>query len=128
MRMIGALMLALALLVAAPAPAGWASVPPVVEEEAAAAPLANTRWHGYVRWGHGEFTEWTVLFRRDGVLEYSYGGQTYDNGRWTQNNHLVYWNTNDNFALYSGTVTGDNMGGASHNQRNDTGVWIFIRD
>ena len=127
MRFWPALILALAVFVASPTPSSLVTQA-AAQEDSVAVPVANTRWRGYVRWSNGEITEWTALFRRDGVLEYSYGGQRYDNGRWTQNNHLVYWHTNNSFAVYSGTIAGNSMGGASHNQRNDTGVWIVGRD
>ncbi|WP_135210856.1 hypothetical protein [Vitreimonas flagellata] len=127
MRFLAALMLALTMLVASPTPSSFVTQAGA-QEEVVASPVANTRWRGYVRWSNGEITEWTALFRRDGVLEYAYNGVTYDNGRWTQNNQLIYWQTNNSFAMYSGTLAGDSMGGASHNQRNDTGVWIFVRD
>jgi hypothetical protein len=126
MRVLGALMVAAALLVA-PTPVGFVQEAAAQEQELASIPLANTRWQGQVRWSDGEYTEWTVLFRPDGVLEYSYNGSTYDNGRWTQNNSLIYWHTNNNFALYSGTVAGETMGGQTQNQRNQVGIWIFKR-
>lgn len=126
MRVLGALLLMVAMVFAAPTPVGFVQQA-VAQEQLGSAPLANTRWRGHVRWSDGEYTEWTAFFRPDGVLEYGYNGSTYDNGRWTQNNSLVYWHTNNNFALYSGTVAGNSMGGHAQNQRNQVGIWIFTR-
>ncbi|MBN8608152.1 MAG: hypothetical protein J0L81_14635 [Caulobacterales bacterium] len=126
MRVLGALVLMAAALFATPAPIGFVQAA-AAQEQRSSFPVAGTRWQGQVRWSDGEYTEWGVLFRPDGVLEYSYNGATYDNGRWTQNNSLIYWHTNNNFALYSGTVAGDTMGGQTQNQRNQVGIWIFKR-
>lgn len=122
MRLLAALFFAITLFVAAPAPV-------LAQQEAAttapAPSLAGTRWEGPARWYDGELKQWWVVFRADGVLEYGYEGNTYDNGRWTQNDQLVTWHTNNYFALYSGTVSASGMSGTMHNRRGWNGVWVF---
>ena len=99
-------------------------------EPLAAAPieLAETRWSGRTQWIEGETLDWTLYFRSDGVLIYSYNGEVYDNGRWRQREALVNFDTNDYYALYVGHVRGDVFEGDMFNIRGMRGTFSFRRD
>ena len=66
-----------------------------------------------------------MRFRPDCVLEYSYAGATYTNGRWLQRGSLVLWDTNDHYAVYLGVIADARMYGTMTNQNGDTGIWMF---
>ena len=51
-----------------------------------------------------------------GVLVYSYGGQTYRNATWRQTGTEVYWEANDRFCEFRGTLRGTVLTGKSWNQ------------
>lgn len=85
--------------------------------------IADTHWSGDYDWNNGEGQPWTVWFRRDGVMVYSYGGVTYDNGRWGQRDMLVWMDTNDHFALFVGHRDGQVMQGLSFNKNGLRGSW-----
>lgn len=121
-------MLAIAACVLAfVAPAGAQPAAPQAEIAQSGAQVLGTRWEGRATWSDGESNFWWVEFRPGGILLYGYNGATYDNGRWTQNDSLITWHTNNYFALYAGTITGGTMGGTMYNRRGLRGSWSFER-
>ena len=94
-----------------------------------AQPLAETHWAGRVVWSNNEAADddWTLYFRGDGVLVYSTGGTTYDNGAWRQRNMVVTFETNDSVSVQVGVVRGDVMEGVAYNQDGLRGTWTFRR-
>lgn len=127
MRFFMAALAAMFFAIAAPAPAAHAQQTGVVAVEDVAS-IADTRWGGAASWYDGETRAWELHFRADGVLIYSYDGNTYDNGRWTQNNKVVTFNTNNYFAVYVGLIDGRVLRGSSFNRRGSTGTFIFVAE
>jgi len=126
MRFFAALVLGFILFAAAPAPPAAAQSAGVLSAQDAPN-MAGSRWEGLASWYNGETRIWTLHFRADGVLEYGYDGQNYDNGRWVQNDQLVTFHTNNYFAVYSGTVHQNSVNGTMHNRRGANGVFSFVR-
>jgi hypothetical protein len=124
MRLIAALMLALTVFATAPGPARAQEVLGTISAEHGVN-LAGTRWQGTVDWSSGEHRQWTLHFRPDGVLEYGYDGNTYDNGRWLQNDSVVVMHTNTYFAVLVGTVQADSIRGHNYNRRAANGEFSF---
>jgi hypothetical protein len=94
-------------------------------------PVAETHWAGRLVWSNRESPDaddWTLYFRSDGVLVYSTGGTTFDNGAWRQHNMLVTFETNDSSSVQVGHVHGDVMEGVAYNQDGQQGTWTFRRD
>lgn len=89
--------------------------------------VTGTTWTGPAAWVGGETRTWTLSFRADGVLAYSYNGNAYDNGRWLQRDRLVIFHTNDYFAVYTGTLEPNarEFSGAMFNVRGDEGAFRF---
>ena len=93
-------------------------------------PLAETHWAGRVVWSARaapDADDWTLYFRSDGVLVYSAGGATHDNGAWRQRDRLVTFETNDSSSVQVGLVHGDVMEGVAYNQDGLRGSWTFRR-
>jgi opacity protein-like surface antigen len=98
---------ALALLVAGAA----AAAAPVPKEKKPPAPkLEGTTWSG-----DGVVAPTTYTFEKDGTLVYSYNGQTYTSGSWKQEGARVYWETNNRYCEFEGTVKGSEMAGKAWN-------------
>jgi hypothetical protein len=95
-----------------------------------AQPLAETYWAGRVVWSDREASDaddWTLYFRSDGVLVYSTGGATHDDGAWRQRNMLVTFETSDSSSIQVGRVRGDIMEGVAYSQDGMQGTWTFRR-
>ncbi len=94
-----------------------------------AQPLAETHWAGQVNWGDRETAdaELTLYFRSDGVLVYSTGGASSDNGAWRQRNMLVTFDMSDASTVQVGRVRGDIMEGVAFNADGQQGTWTFHR-
>ncbi len=120
-----ALGLVAALVAFAPAPT------PAFGQTARAevASIAETRWHGFDTLD-GEALELTAYFRADGVLVYTYvrDGRTFDNARWRQRDALITFDTNQYFAVYSGVIDGNRMGGAAYSKNGTVAIWSLERD
>lgn len=91
------------------------------------ASISGTRWTGSMIWNDGSRYDGTFHFRADGVLVYGYDGQTWDNGRWTQNERLVTFHTNTYYALYSGLTDGQRVRGTSYNRAGSEGTFDIRR-
>jgi hypothetical protein len=92
--------------------------------------LAETHWAGRVVWSNREApdaNDWTLYFRSDGVLVYSSGGATHDDGSWRQRNRLVTFETSDSSSIQVGRVQNDVMEGVAYNQAGLQGTWSFRR-
>jgi hypothetical protein len=140
-RLVRGLALALALMAGptiAPASAQQAiDVAPktaplnVTGAEVVAPNLAGTVWRGNRLWSitsSGTSDDWTVTFRSDGVLAYSYGdGRSFANGTWRQNNQVVMMETNGFFSVSIGTINGLVIYGEMRNMRGETGAFKFER-
>jgi hypothetical protein len=79
---------------AAPVPKGFPAVPR----------LEGTAWEG-----DGVVAPTTYRFEKDGVLVYTYNGTTYRNGTWKQDGKKVYWECNNRYCEYDGTVERDEL-------------------
>lgn len=123
MRLLAALA-ALSLITAAMTP-GLASAQTISASEVGS--LSGSRWTGSMIWNDGSRYETTLYFRADGVLIYGYNGQTYDNGRWTQNERLVTFHTNRYYAVYSGLFDGRGLAGSSYNLTGASGSFSFTQ-
>lgn len=91
--------------------------------------VTDTRWAGEVQWEDDQAKQWTLHFRRDGVVVYGYDGRTFENGRWTQNGLLLTFDTNDHFAVYVGHLdqAAREVEGFMMNRNGDMGVFVFLR-
>ena len=91
--------------------------------------IAGSRWTGQFTFEGDTPVEWTVDFRPGGVMTYAYGGTSYDNGRWIQNNGLVAFDLNDNFVVYVGALSDDGRRLKGHmvNRRGQPGLFEFTR-
>ena len=135
--MLKSALLALALLVAAPA-AVFAEPPPAPDPYVQGPPdapgpgsLAGTRWRAEMSWDdndNGGLFAW-VEFRPNGEMDYAYpNGSTYDNGRWRQHGSVITWDTNGMFNAALGYINGGQMSGTMTNVRGQTGRWTFVQD
>lgn len=125
MRAMFAVMALAALGIAAPTASAQGK--PGETAAAVSTELAETRWAGRATWADGEWNDWTLYFRSDGVLIYGYAGQTFDNGRWRQREIMMNFDTNNYFALYVGHVNGNVIEGQMFNIRGNTGSFRFTR-
>lgn len=95
-----------------------------------AQPVAETHWIGRVVWSNREAPDqddWTLYFRSDGVLIYSTGGVTHEDGAWRQRNMLVTFETDDSSSVQVGAVRNDVLEGVAYNQDGSRGSWRFRR-
>jgi hypothetical protein len=99
--------------------------------EVLAPDLAGTVWRGRRLWSTApseQSDEWTVTFRSDGVLAYTYGdGRSFANGTWRQHNQVVMMETNAFFSVSIATIHGPLMYGEMRNMRGESGTFKFER-
>ena len=74
-----------------------------------------TQVEGTVWAGDGVVAPTEYAFERGGVLRYTYNGQTYRNGTWSQDRDAVYWETNQKYCEFRGTVRGAALTGRAWN-------------
>ena len=103
--------------------AGLAASVPAPESTALlplrATPLAGTTWSG------DDVVGPTVYhFEPGGVLKYSYRGATWRNATWRQEGDKVYFEMNQKFREFEGTMAGDVISGKSWNTRGDK--WLLV--
>lgn len=114
-----------------PAPAAPAVVTPDYRA-ALTRPCTNANdwspWRLVDRWDDGAVSEPETEFRPDGVMRYAYGGNTYDNGKWTLEGSKLHFDTNNHYADYDGTFNGERASGAMKNVDGDSGKWTLTRD
>lgn len=97
-----------------------------VAESAGAVPLPTEllvpRVEGTTWEGKGPTDDFTVYtFEKGGVLCYSYNKATYRNGTWKQEGDKVYFETNNRFLEFQGTVKRDELSGRWWNVRDAKG-------
>ncbi|MEZ6142001.1 MAG: hypothetical protein R3B84_15655 [Zavarzinella sp.] len=56
-----------------------------------------------------------VTFLPNGILRYSYGGTTYENGTWKQTGDTLYWEKNQKYAEFNAKITSEKIEGKCHN-------------
>ena len=78
--------------------------------------IAGTTWSG-----NGVVAPTVYTFEKDGSLTYSYNGNTYNRGSWTQKGKEIYWEMNDKYCEFKGTITKETITGNSWNVRG--GSW-----
>lgn len=111
-----------AAIVAMPVAAAAQGKPSAAAEQTIGS-ISDTQWQGEFAWDGEAARTWTIWFRPDGVMIYSYGGATYDNGRWGERDALVWMDTNQHYALFVGHKVGGAIEGASYNKEGLTGAW-----
>ncbi|WP_395647790.1 LCCL domain-containing protein [Terricaulis sp.] len=97
-------------------------------ERAAQTALAETHWAGRVRWsGRARDDEdWTLYFRSDGVLIYSAGRVSHEDGAWRQRGALVSFDAGDASAV--GALRDGVLEGAAYTQEGARATWRFRRE
>lgn len=79
-------------------------------------------------WADGEVFSSETEFRPNGVMVYAYGGETYDNGRWSISASALKMDTNAGYAVYDGMFDGATATGTMKNRENETGTWKLAKD
>jgi hypothetical protein len=88
-----------------------AAAAPVPKEKKPPAPkLEGTTWSG-----DGVVAPTTYTFEKGGTLTYRYNGETHTAGSWKQEGARVYWETNNKYCEFEGTVKGAEMTGKAWN-------------
>ena len=72
--------------------------------------IAGTTWVG-----DGICGPTTYTFEADGRLTYSYGSSCWRNGTWTLDGDKLYWEVNQKYAEFNGTVKDGVVTGSAHN-------------
>jgi hypothetical protein len=85
-------------------------------------------WQMTETWSDGTIIKSTATFQADGVMVYTYNGQTYDNGRWSRVGGRFHMDTNNHFADYDGDIAGAGASGSAKNNKGHTGSWAVWRD
>jgi hypothetical protein len=75
--------------------------------------LRGSTWTGF---NSGVGADWVVVFEPNGNLVYTYRGTTYRNGTWTLEGNALYYQVNQKYCEFQGTVSGDKISGESWNQ------------
>jgi hypothetical protein len=81
--------------------------------------LLGTRWKG----GDSDRDKLEMLFKPKGVLRYSDGDGTYENGRWFQVGNALSFETNHHYAHYTGAFIGTSMRGIAANVVRHQWTW-----
>ena len=102
-----ALVVALAVLAAAPVPAA----PRLKPEKPTAPPLAGTSWLGKT----AEGWDMTIDFAAGGTMTVSYNKTSFNKASWRQDGDKVYFEMNDRYCEFDGKFVGDAIEGQSHN-------------
>jgi hypothetical protein len=67
----------------------------------------------------------TYCFLKDGVLEYTFRGETFRNGAWQQTGSSVSFSINNHYSEHAGTITGNTMVGGAHNRSGKQWTWTL---
>lgn len=78
-------------------------------------------------WGDGDNYLPAAQFRADGVMLYAYGGNEFQNGKWTLDGTSLFIDMNNHYAEYSATFDGKTGSGSMKNQAGNTGTWTLTR-
>jgi hypothetical protein len=80
--------------------------------------LEGTTWSG-----DGVVAPTTYFFDKNGVLQYSYNGNTYRNGTWKQEGESLYWESNQKYCEFKGKIEAAEIVGNAWNVRG--GKWVL---
>jgi hypothetical protein len=94
--------------------------PPVVD-------LKGTTWTGTDIYVGRTFVPYKYTFGADGILTYSYQGNTYRNGTWRQNGNAVYMETNKKYSERVGLIEGSHIKGVGRNLVGQSWNWEASR-
>ena len=72
---------------------------------------ARSRWFG----SDIESGDWEISFEKDGKITYSYNGRTFHNGSWQWQGGALYFETNNKYYEFRGTLVGYLIDGESTN-------------
>lgn len=75
--------------------------------------ITGTTW-----FGDGVVADTRYTFNADGSLTYAYNGATYHIGSWKQEGARVYWETNNKYCEFEGTLSGNMIAGNAWNIEN----------
>jgi hypothetical protein len=93
------------------------------EEQCPPVTLGGCTWEG-----DSESGPTLYEFHKDGSMTLSYNGQTFPNcGSWRQNGTAIYWQTNNTFYEFDGTLTGTTVTGKAWNQPGGKWTLTFKR-
>lgn len=81
--------------------------------------LDNTRWLGSD--SDGDQISWYLM--PNGIVEYANPDTYYRNGTWTLDGNSFHIETNNHYADYTGTLSGDTLSGSAKNVKNSTWTW-----
>jgi hypothetical protein len=82
------------------------------EDQRPPVPLAGSVWEG-----DGVVAPTTYEFHPDGRITMSYNGRRHQNiGTWHQDGTRVYWEANNRYCEFEGTLSGTTITGKSWNQ------------
>jgi hypothetical protein len=102
----------LAAISAIPTPAA----PRLKPEKPTIPPLAGTSWAGKT----AEGWDMTITFAADGKMTYGYRNNTHTTASWKQDGDKVYYEMNDRYCEFDGTLAGDVIDGQNHNVQGRT--------
>ncbi len=98
---------------------GTTGAPVPREEQRPPVPLSGSVWEG-----DGVVAPTRYTFHPDGRLTLEYQGATYPNcGTWRQSGTDVYWETNNKYCEFEGTLKGTTVTGKSWNKPG--GKWVL---
>ena len=92
--------------------------------------MIGTTWRAEHRWDNGAAEYWTIEFRANGLMHYTYQstGVAYDNGHWSQRGAVLFWDTNQMFSAGLGVIRDKEIRGTKVNVRGQEGTFIFRRE
>jgi hypothetical protein len=85
--------------------------------------LAGTTWRGDGICGPTVYT-----FEKDGRLTYSYGTSCWRNGTWKLEGDKLYWEVNQKYAEFDGTVKDGVITGKSWNVAGGSWTLVYKKD
>jgi opacity protein-like surface antigen len=94
------------------APARLPYEPEKPKEAPAQLDLRGTRWFGFCY----QDNMW-MIFEKDGTLTYGYNGATFKNGTWNLQGTNLYFEMNEKYLEFRGSVFGNTFQGESRNVR-----------
>jgi len=81
--------------------------------------LAGTTWSGTD--SDGDFYAFT--FEHNGTLSYKSPTGSYENGKWNQYNHAIYFEMNNHVSEYIGEINGNFIEGKAWNKKRRIWAW-----
>lgn len=85
--------------------------------------VAGTTWAGTD--SDGAYYEF--MFQASGALHYKSPTGVFKNGTWTQTGEKIYFEMNDKYSEYRGTIAGDTMAGKASNTAGRKWTWVVKR-